>query len=341
MELALYHPEFGYYTRRDAGVGLRPLGRRGDFYTSVSVGETFGLLLAHRLVHEWETFFVGARPFVVVEQGGHDGQFARDLLAGLREIGTPLLADIQYRLVEPREELRPGLEASVAPGDPIRVVPSLAEARAPVGLFLCNELLDAFPVDLLLFENGAWRERRVGWDIEAGRPTWVDREPAGALADFAAELGGGYPDGYRTEVCPGVDAWMDEAAGLFKRGLWWIIDYGHERADYYRPDRTSGTLRCYRDHRAGDDPFAHPGAQDITAHVDFTRLEHAAVRAGLAKRSFADQHHFLVEAAKPWLLSLEGGPPDAAAAKRLRQFQTLAHPAMMGQRFQVLELARE
>lgn len=342
MDLALYHPEWGYYSRRGADPGFREVGRRGDFYTSVSVGETFGLLLAHRITRVWETDFGRTLPFVLVEQGGHDGRLARDILAGLREIGTPLLGGLEYRLVEPRPALREALETGLAddPVDRLRIVDSLEAAHAPAGLFLCNELLDAFPVDLLLFTDGAWHERRVGWDETSASPAWVSGPLRPDWTAFAESLGTEFPEGYITEICPGVDSWMKDAARLFDRGLWWIIDYGHERADYYLPQRATGTLRCYRGHRAGEDPFAHPGEQDLTAHVDFTRVEEAAAREGLVRRLFTDQHHFLIEAARRWLLSLEGKTPAPAAAKRLRQFQTLTHPAMMGQQFKVMELVR-
>lgn len=342
MALALYDPEHGYYSRRAGEGRFREIGRRGDFYTSVSVGETFGLLLAHRVAREWEAVFGGSRPFVLVEQGGHDGQLARDVLAGLREIGSPVLEGLEYRIVEPREALRRELERRFAdsPEPLARIVPSLAAARAPEGIFLCNELLDAFPVDLLVFEGGRWRERQVGWDAEAKRPAFAARPPRDELAAFAAGLGDAFPEGYATEACLAVDAWMDEAAALFDRGLWWIVDYGHEREDYYLPRRAEGTLRCYRDHRASDDPFAFPGRQDLTAHVDFTRVREAAARAGLELRRLTDQHRFLIDAARPWLLSLEGGTPAPRAAKRLRQFRTLTHPAMMGRSFKVMELAR-
>jgi len=338
MEMALYHPGFGYYTRSEAEPGFREVGRGGDFYTSVSVGGTYGLLLAHRLVQEWETTFDRALPFVLVEQGGHDGRLALDILAGLREIGAPLLDGLEYRLVEPREGLREKLSA--LDSAPLRVVPSLEAARAPCGLFLCNELLDAFPVEILTFTGGRWNERWVGWNPEKRAPTWVIRPLRDEFADFALELGHDYPEGYLTEICPAVDSWMKDSARLFDKGLWWIVDYGHERPDYYLPQRTSGTLRTYHGHRAGEDPFSFPGEQDLTAHVDFTRVERAAVREGLRKRLFTDQHHFLIEAARPWLLSLEGSPPNAATAKRLRQFQTLTHPSMMGQHFKVMELSK-
>jgi SAM-dependent MidA family methyltransferase len=342
MDLALYHPEWGYYSRRGATPGFREVGRSGDFFTSVSVGETFGLLLAHRIARAWETDFGRTLPFVLVEQGGHDGRLARDILTGLREIGTQLLEGLEYRLVEPRPALREVLEAGLTsdPADRLRIVDSLEAARAPAGLFLCNELLDAFPVELLVFTEGMWHERRVGWDAATAGPAWVTGPLRPEWTAFAESLGTEFPEGYVTEICPAVDAWMKDAARLFDRGLWWIIDYGHERADYYLPQRSTGTLRCYRGHRAGENPFDHPGEQDLTAHVDFTRVEEAAGREGLARRLFTDQHHFLIDAGRPWLLSLEGKAPDPAAAKRLRQFQTLTHPSMMGQQFKVMELGR-
>ncbi|HRQ90964.1 MAG TPA: SAM-dependent methyltransferase, partial [Bacteroidia bacterium] len=249
MELALYHPEHGYYSRALRDGGSPAIGRGGDFYTSVSVGETFGLLLAHRIAAVWEAEFDHAGPFVVVEQGGHDGRLARDIVAGLEEVGAPLLEQFEYRIVEPRESIRCRLERDLGAEreDRIRVVGSLGEARAPQGIFLCNELLDAFPVDLLIYESGEWRERWVGWCAEENRPMWVSRPLRGEWAEWtASELTGDYPEGYRTEVCLLVDVWMEEAAALFHRGLWWVIDYGYERTDYYLPQRTTGTLRTYR-----------------------------------------------------------------------------------------------
>jgi len=47
MELALYAPDCGYYEKETGNVG-----RRGDFYTSVSVGSLFGKLLAFQFA-EW------------------------------------------------------------------------------------------------------------------------------------------------------------------------------------------------------------------------------------------------------------------------------------------------
>src|ERR1700722_6871885 len=47
MRECLYHPEFGYYSRKDAV-------RFADFYTSVDVHPIFGRLLARQLAEMWE-----------------------------------------------------------------------------------------------------------------------------------------------------------------------------------------------------------------------------------------------------------------------------------------------
>lgn len=337
MDLALYDDLHGYYAQPE----LRKIGRKGDFYTSVAVGDTFGFLLAHAILRAWNERFEIRESFVVVEQGAHDGQLARDIVAGLREITGTIPEGFQYRILEPRSSVRTALKSRLAEENLdkiIQVVTSFAEAAAPQGIFLCNELLDAFPVQLLAFEEGRWCEKQVGYEEKSSVFVLVSRPLDPALADFTRSIGDDFPEGYRTEFCPGIEPWITRAASLFSRGLWWIIDYGHDQPDYYRPDRSAGTLRCYHQHHAGEDPFFRPGEQDITAHVDFTRLGELAEKAGLMIDRYRDQHHFLIDSARPWLLSVEGRAPDARLAKRLRQFQTLTHPAMMGQQFKVMEL---
>lgn len=334
MDLALYEETHGYYARPET----RKVGRKGDFYTSVSVGEMFGFLLAQKIAAA-RVHFEKERPFILVEQGAHDGQLAIDILSGLRELE---ISDVEYRIVDPRPATRLWLQHRFAEAgfeSSVKIVESLDDARAEEGIFLCNELLDAFPFRRLKFEGGKWWELRVG---RAGDvPGWVTRPLTSELQPYAKELGSNFEDGYTTEVCPAVDRWLSEVSTLFGKGLWWIIDYGHESEDYFAPHRKDGTFRCYRNHQATEDPFSHPGETDITAHVNFSHLKAAAEEEGLAWRQFSDQHHFLIEAARDWLLSIEGQTPNEETAKRLRQFQTLTHPGMMGTQFKIAELSRQ
>jgi SAM-dependent MidA family methyltransferase len=134
---------------------------------------------------------------------------------------------------------------------------------------------------------------------------------------------------------------MRLAASVVKRGALFFIDYGYAAADYYHPSRTTGTLRCYRAHKANEDPFDAVGETDITAHVDFSFAARAAVAAGCSVLAFLDQSRFLTGAAGAVLRGMEGQAPDARAAKWLRQFRTLSHPAQLGTRFHVLALGRD
>ena len=336
VELALYHPEHGYY----AAPERRTVGRRGDFYTSVSVGELFGFLLAERIAEEWGQQFDPKAPFAIVEQGAHDGQLASDIISALaknEEIGTNR---ITYHIVDPRAETREFLRGRFTDSKiPVKIVETLEEAQAAQGIFLCNELLDAFPFDRVIFTDGGWKELRVA--RHEGALAWTAGDLSPEQNSLLEQCEGEYPEDYVTEICPALFPWMKEAAQLFDKGLWWIIDYGHESDAYFTPSRKTGTLRCYRDHQATEDPFSFPGETDITAHVNFTHLREAATENGLKWRDFTDQHHFLVNAATSWLLSLEGKAADGDTAKLLRQFQTLTHPTLMGQQFKVAELGKK
>jgi len=75
MELALYHPEHGYYT----APGKTRIGKTGDYFTSVSTGPLFGRILA-RQFRDWDVK-------EVTEFGGHYGQLRTDILAAAPELG--------------------------------------------------------------------------------------------------------------------------------------------------------------------------------------------------------------------------------------------------------------
>lgn len=341
LELVLYHPTLGYYSEPVH----REVGRKGDFFTSVSVGDTYGFLLSQKIREEWHRFPSRNGPIRIVEQGAHDGRLALDILSALAEGGDPPECGWEYWIVEPRPRVRDQLakrfreeRIPISGVGSVTVAASLEEASGDAGIFLCNELLDAFPFDRVVRAKEGWRELQVA--IVDEKLSWVSRPLGDRLADLASELPVELAEGYTTELCPAAASWIRDAAGLFREGVWWIVDYGFEAGDYHASHRTSGTFRCYRDHRASEDPFEAPGELDITAHVDFSRLRAAGEAAGLTWEGLTDQHHFLTEAARPWLLSLEGSAPDRGVAKRLRQFQTLTHPGMMGRQFKVASFRR-
>ena len=331
MERALYHPEHGYYTS-----GRAAIGRAGDFFTNVSVGPLFGRLLARQVAEMWGRLG-RPRPFAIVEQGAHRGDFAHDALAGLRDLAAECFAAAQYHLVEPSPALAAVQRERLAEfADRTHWHPDLAALPPFTGVHFSNELLDAFPVHLVKWNGSAWTERYVEW-----------REGAFAFTDGALSTPSlvaplamlpAVPAGYQTEINLAALAWLDSLAPKLDRGYVLAIDYGFSRDEYYRPERTDGTLSAYASHKREPDPLARPGEIDLTAHVDFTALAEHALTRGLDLLGFTDQHHFIVGLSR--LQFDDAAPVTLAAQKELRALQTLMHPTLMGRSFKALCLSK-
>ena len=330
MDAALYHPEHGYYAS-----GRARIGRGGDFFTSVSVGPLFGALLARQFAEMWTRLGEPAE-FAIVEQGAHRGDFARDVLSALRETAPPCFAATRYRIIEPSENLRAAQRATLDEFTraQVRWFPALDALPAFTGVHFSNELLDAFPVHAIAWDGQTWRESHVA--VEAGRFIFAERDVASAPLRAALARLPPVPAGYRTEINLAAPEWIAALAARLTRGFALVIDYGFPRAEYYRPERTTGTLTGYAQHHRIEDILAAPGETDLTAHVDFTALAERARDAGLRLAGFTDQHHFIVGLGA---LHFPANIPDTTASQRERRaFKTLMHPQMLGRSFQVLAL---
>jgi len=333
MEQALYHPELGYYSS-----GRCTLGRKGDYFTNVSVGPLFGRLLARQFAEIWEGL---GRPldFVIVEQGAHHGDFARDVLEALREQEPDFFGILRYWIIEPFPILRARQTETLSDfGEKLVWTKSVTELEPFCGVHFSNELVDAMPVHLVskVDANRDWDERCV---IESGdgfgfisRPI-TNHDLHKQLGTIEADLRGPY----ETEVNLAALRWIEELAQKLTRGCILAVDYGYVREDYYAPERNSGTLQCRARHRTINSPLSSVGEIDITAHVDWTSLAERGTAQSLNLAGFTDQHHFLTGILSA--LILEGF--DANVDHRSRPaLQTLLHPEFLGRTFQFLALTK-
>jgi SAM-dependent MidA family methyltransferase len=333
MEQALYHPEHGYY-----GSGRCAIGRRGDYFTSVSVGPLFGKLMAGQFAEIWEAI---DRPndFVIVEQGAHHGEFAADVLETLREQRPEFFAVLRYRIVEPFPVLRRRQQGVLRPFvEKLEWAASVDEMERFCGVHFSNELLDAMPVHLLKAagEGAArrWHERFV--ERTSCGFTLVDRPISDArLLERLAKIPPPPPDSYETEINLAALDWIDALAGKLRHGLVLVADYGLTRDEFYASSRRTGTLQCYAEHRVLPSLLERVGASDLTTHVEWTSLAERAEECGLCLAGFTDQHHFLT--------GLLSSHPELASVgmEKSRALQTLIHPEFLGMKFQFLALAKE
>ena len=167
-----------------------------------------------------------------------------------------------------------------------------------------------------------------GWMLDV-RDSWRDLVP-----EVPPELAEVLPDGFTTEVCPGAVQWWREAASRLGRGWLLTFDYGLAAEEFLVPNRATGTLRGYHRHRLTSDVLAHPGEQDLTAHVNFTAVTRAGEAAGLKTERLCSQTEFLTAIANAtWLAHRSFGE---WTPERVRQFQMLTHPEHLGRAFKVL-----
>jgi SAM-dependent MidA family methyltransferase len=349
MEQALYHPTGGYYSS-----GHALIGRKGDYFTNVSVGPLFGKLLAAQLTEMWEQM---AKPdnFVIVEQGAHSGQLAQDVLAALRTSWPEFFKAVRCCIIEPFPVFKEQQERALAEFKRKASWVSSIEALEPfTGVHLSNELLDAMPVHLICLRKDSpvakppgpaiWCEQGVG--LEQGEFVFVPQPIAdGALenhlariAEFLPRLDDTDPESasaYQMEVNLEALGWTDQISTKLKRGFVLTVDYGFARSEFYAPHRTAGTLQCRAGHHRIASPFTEIGRSDITAHVEWTSIVERAHERKLLLAGFADQHHFLTGIISHWPQLA-----DPADARSRRALQTLLHPEMLGRAFQVLALAK-
>jgi SAM-dependent MidA family methyltransferase len=321
MEQALYHPEFGYY-----GSGRCQIGRKGDYFTNVSVGPLFGRILAAQFAEMWEIMGQPA-DFTIVEQGAHHGEFASDVLTAL----GGLVGQLRYLIIEPFPVLRTHQEQALAKfHDKVTWRRSLAELEPFSGVHFSNELIDSMPVRLIARDaDGEWREKFV---TDSGNSfVFVTKPIAGeqlrAQLDKVPRIGSAP---YETEVNLAAPDWIEGVAGKLRKGFILAVDYGYPRMEFYSLERNAGTLQAFARHRTLSSPLDAVGHVDITAHVDWTSVAESAEQAGLNLIGFTDQHHFMTG----MLTVVE------PAAHERRALQTLMHPEFLGTRFQYLGLGR-
>ncbi|MBW4697804.1 MAG: SAM-dependent methyltransferase [Aphanocapsa lilacina HA4352-LM1] len=334
MELALYHPELGYYATHPGRIG-----GRGDYITAAHLGSDFGELLAVQAAQLWRHLGKPER-FDFVEMGAGQGLFAADFLrhahANLPDFATAL----NYRIVE---------RSVVQIAEQRRVLAGLAvhwcdlEQIAPdsvAGCFFANELVDALPVHQFVVHRGELLEIYVALEGERDFVEVAAAPSTPRLAAFldrcgisTALLGGGY----RSEVNLAALDWIEAVARRLAHGYVITVDYGYTARQYYAPQRQGGTLACYHRHRVHDNPYLHIGNQDITAHVNFTALETHGTACGLQTLGFTRQSFFLLALGlgeRLAALGASGAIENYAqlneALRRREALRTLVEPSSMG-----------
>jgi SAM-dependent MidA family methyltransferase len=338
MERALYEPGHGYYRRDRPGPGAA-----GDFLTAPEAHPIFGAAIGQLLEQAWTAMGLPGA-FVVSEPGAGTGALAEGLLAGLRDLRSPLAEVIRYRPVEIEARRLEALTARLESAELGRYL--VAEGPGPdaaeTGAIVANEVLDALPVHRVIGRAGGVHELLVGVDRD-GRFIQVEAEPTTpALASRLAAEGITLEDGQTSEVCLALVDWLIGATRHLAAGIVVLVDYAMEPAVLHAPERRNGTLRAFAGQAVGADPYRHVGRQDLTATVDLAAVRSAAASAGLDPVGETTQAELLASVGTGGLTTSFLRRPGASLEDALRLRSALARlldPRAMGG-FRVLAFGR-
>jgi SAM-dependent MidA family methyltransferase len=352
MELCLYDPDHGYYSRN-----AQQFGKSGDFYTSSDVHAVFGRLMARQFEEMWRALG-SPEKIAIVELGPGRGLFAQDVLDWSEKKFPEFFRAMHYILVETSASLRQRTETTLAHHfesgratfasegavlgarsagkGTTSVLPNsgteewASAPEVPLIVF-ANEFFDALPVEILSSQGTLRIDTRDDRFLE----TWA---PSSAEEMEFLDRHSIHPEpGERVEAPLIAQRRMHRVAATITRGFLVAIDYGYTRAEQLA-GRHRGTLKAIRQHSVSANPYEAPGEQDITADVNFTALATAAEQQGMQSQMLITQSQFLMGIGEvtQFADAFEGCRLPQERAKVALQLKHLVTPAGMGESFHVL-----
>jgi SAM-dependent MidA family methyltransferase len=283
-----------------------PIGMDGDFYTSADLDPILGELLARQF-----TLWAGQFDrFNIVELGAGKGLLARDILEHCR---------FPYMIFERSSAMRARQEQLLR-DYPVQWIDEL-----PAGITGCifsNEFFDALPVHRIVRRGGVLKEIYVDESFKE-----IEDEPQEPIDVPVGE-------GRIADINLEARHWIRRIATSLDRGYHLAIDYGYLRDEFYAQPR--GTLMCYWQHQAVEDPYIRIGEQDITAHVNFSDLIDGGAAASLETVRFTTQMNYLIDLGILPHIEQLATAGDSASMQRLARIKRLILPGSMGERFKVL-----
>lgn len=334
MDIALYHPSLGYYMRDEITIG-----EKGDFTTAPEISSLFTKCFARQCQQIIQVLNGGD----ILEIGAGTGKFAKDLLLELESLNA---LPKRYLIYEISPRLRQKQNAYFKKYYPTlysRIIWVEQFEENFKGVIIANEVLDALPHHrFIVYEKNKIKEKCVTcvndslkWTISS--PLTIELEQAAGNLCELYHL----PAGYESEINLLMPEFIRSLTDFLSQGVLMLIDYGYSQSMYYHPERNRGTLTCFYQHQRHDDPLIHLGLQDITAHVDFTRVIETGSQNGCQLGGFTSQAAFLLacglmDLAQEEIIHLS----DSNAFNLQQAIKQLILPMEMGECVKVMSLIK-
>lgn len=329
MEIALYYPEYGYYTSNKDKIG-----GFGDYFTASELDPIFGQLLAKQFMEVYREYFSGEN-FHIVEIGSGKGYLLQDVIRSIKENWSDIFDRITFISVERSPYHRKLQQELLQNFNNLLYLEDVSELPKIRGVIYSNELFDAIPTHMVRVRNGKVYEVYITLKDDED-VVEEEKVPSENILSYLKRLGIRLPDGMTTEINLDAVKLLKEIGLKLEKGFMFTIDYGYPSAELYKPYRNRGTLVCYHRHRYNENYYENVGIQDITSHVNFSALSLYGEEVGLKTLAFTDQAHFLINLGMADELSSLYKKRDYRSYERVNRLKTLVLPKGMGEKFKVL-----
>ena len=280
MELALYNPDHGYYSRN-----ISEIGATGDFSTGLTIGRTLARSIARWAKAEATALRLPATN--IIELGGGSGKLATQILQQF-----PPWQKVRYQILEISPRLR-ALQQTRTRSKKVEWQTSIEAALAMVNweaILIANEFVDAFPCKRYELTTSGWKEIYLRFD----GASWKEALATSPLSDYLAISESDWQPGQRIELHASYRKWFADLAAHLRKGSVLTIDYGGTPTEIYS-HRRHGTVRAYFQHerRENLEVYRQAGRQDITADVNFVDLQDWGREVGFESVSYMTQAKFI------------------------------------------------
>ena len=328
----MYEPGLGYYSS-----GSYKIGEGGDYTTAPEISKYFSKSIAMQTMRLLDMHDSPS----VIEIGAGKGTFAFEYLKALEETKTEIehyyileiSADLRDRQMQLISALPEGLRNKVTWLESLDIEPI-------DGIVLANEVIDALPFKRFCFENKQLFE--LGVTHSDGELEVEKKESGNKLREeieaISVEIKRQFEDGFTSEIRLDMHKWFRSISSLIRKGSMIFIDYGYDRNDFYRPERSEGNMICHYQNQIIQDPLKNIGYQDISASVDFTQLADSAIEEGFFIDLFTTQSMFLLS--EQSLSMIENIEKDEERIMEIQKLKQLVMPNQMGDVFKCMVLSK-
>lgn len=325
MELALYDEMNGYYQQQ-----REKIGKQGDFLTTSSVSPYFARVICRWFYHQVKE---GVCNPVFCEIGAGNGNFAYEFISYWQEM-TDLTLD--YFIVEKSIDHLSKLKNKLFCSPFLKIHTDLEQLPMINGVIFSNELFDAFPVDIVKYEQGQLFEAKVTINVKEELELIYTPCTNPLLLNYFSTYQLPIQPSYIYEIPLTMIEFYETMCQKLKKGKIITVDYGYFHEELQYTIRKDGTLRAYKNHQLQNNFLLNVGSSDLTTHIHWDTLMQVGEQQQLVTNEITRQRDFLLNNGILDFLVTTDTNPFSTQAKENRKVRQLIMDDSLSMAFHVL-----